>query len=361
MKKRMQFVRTDLAVESKEMYLEEEKKYKISGVSERSKTKRGMKVTRVVIDQEGAEAIGKDAGTYVTVYTDSVKSRDTMKQKETAEVLSEELKWLMEQSNITKDMHGLVVGLGNWHVTPDALGPIAVDHTLVTNHLFTLDEASVSDGYRQVSAVTPGVMGLTGLETSEIIQGIVEKIKPDFVIAIDALAARSVDRLNETIQLSNAGIAPGSGVGNKRKELSKDTLNIPVIAIGVPTVVDATTIASDTLDDLLKHFGHEWKHGDRPNRALVPGGFQFGKKEYSDEDLPNEAEREAILGLVGKLSEDEKRALIQEVLQPLGHNLIVTPKEVDDYLQDMGTLIATSLNIALHERVNPEDAAYFNQ
>src|SRR5699024_2878339 len=125
-------------------------------------------------------------------------------------------------------------------------------------------------------------------------------------------------------------IAPGSGVGNKRQELSEETLGIPVIAIGVPTVVDATTIASDALDDLLKHFGHEWKHGDRPNRALIPGGFQFGKKEYSDDDLPDEEEREAVLGLVGKLTDDEKRMLIREVLQSIGHNLIVTPKEVDD-------------------------------
>src|SRR5699024_4110019 len=134
---------------------------------------------------------------------------------------------------------GLIVGLGNWQVTPDALGPMTSEKLLVTSHLFQLDYETVSEGYRSVAAVSPGDMGVTGIETRDIIFGIVETFSTDFVIAVDALASRSIERINETIQLSDSGIHPRSGVGNKRKELSKDTLGIPVLAIGVPTVVDA--------------------------------------------------------------------------------------------------------------------------
>ena len=147
-------------------------------------------------------------------------------------------------------------------------------------------------------------MGLTGIETSDIIQGVIDRSKPDFVIAIDALASRGIERVNSTIQISDSGIHPGSGVGNKRKELSKDTLGIPVIAIGVPTVVDAVTITSDTIDYMLKHFGRE--RDDSPSRSLVPAGMSFGKKVLTEEDLPDEEHRKSFLGIVGGLAEDEK-------------------------------------------------------
>lgn len=177
-------------------------------------------------------------------------------------------------------------------------------------------------------------MGITGIETSDVIYGIIEKTNPDFVIAIDALAARSIERVNSTIQISDTGIHPGSGVGNKRKELSKDTLGIPVIAIGVPTVVDAVSITSDTIDFILKHFGREMKEGNKPSRSLLPAGFSFGeKKKLTEEDMPDEKSRNMFLGAVGTLEEEEKRRLIYEVLSPLGHNLMVTPKEVDTLLR----------------------------
>ena len=155
--------------------------------------------------------------------------------------------------------------------------PLVTENLLVTRHLFRLQPENVQEGYRPVSALAPGVMGLTGIETSDIIQGVIKESKPDFVIAVDALAARAVERVNTTIQFSDTGIHPGSGVGNKRKELSKETLGIPVIAIGVPTVVDAVTIASDTVDYILKHFGREMKD-DSPSRSLVPAGMNFGKR-----------------------------------------------------------------------------------
>lgn len=177
---------------------------------------------------------------------------------------------------------------------------------LVTSHLFELEHESVSEGYRPVAAVTPGVMGVTGIETSNIIFGIVEKFQPDFVIAIDALASRSVERVNETIQISDAGIHPGSGVGNKRKELSEDTLGVPVFAVGCPTVVDAVTITSDTIDFMLKHLGREWREKDKPSKSLTPAGLSFGGKDLSEEDLPDEEKRKSFLGMVGSLSEEEK-------------------------------------------------------
>jgi len=162
--------------------------------------------------------------------------------------------------------------------------------------------------------------------------------------------------VNTTIQISNTGIHPGSGVGNKRKELSEDILGVPVIAIGVPTVVDAVSITSDTIDYLLKHFGRESKESNQPKRALAPAGMTFGEKRIlKEEDLPDEKERGLYLGIVGNLEEQEKRQLIQEVLSPLGHNLMVTPKEVDEFIEDMANLLAQGLNTALHTQVNQDN------
>lgn len=351
------FLRTDLAVEAKDMYMNQpnKKRLKINGLTEKVRTEYGMNVTRAEINEEAAEAISKKAGKYVTIYTKEIIDGDTTGQNEAKRVLSKEISWLLKENNISKDAKGLIVGLGNWHVTPDALGPMTTEKVLVTSHLFSLEDASVSKGYRPVAAVSPGVMGTTGIETSHIIKGVVDEFKPDFLIAIDALSARAVKRLNQTIQLSDSGIHPGSGVGNKRKELSKETLGIPVFAIGVPTVVDAVTISSDSIDDLLKHFGRAWKDKDRPSEALTPGGFNFGKKELTEDDLPSEEQRKSILGMLGNLSEEDKRALITEVLTPLGHNMIVTPKNVDEFMEDMSEVIAAGINEALHDNVTPDN------
>ncbi|WP_085991855.1 GPR endopeptidase [Oceanobacillus senegalensis] len=356
-------VRTDLAVEAKDMYVnsEQKKEDEIKGVTFKERHQDDIKISYVDIDEDGAELIGKKPGSYVTIYADGVKRQDTKRQENAAKILAKELEELVEKNNIPKDGMGLIVGLGNWNVTPDALGPMTAEKTLVTSHLFKLQFESVSEGYRPVAAVTPGVMGVTGIETSDIIFGIVEKAKPDFVIAIDALASRSVERVNETIQLSDSGIHPGSGVGNKRKELSKKTLGVPVIAIGVPTVVDAVTITSDTIDYILKHFGREWKEKDRPSKALSPAGMAFGGEKLTDEDLPDEEKRKTFMGIVGTLSEEEKRKLIQEVLTPSGNNLMVTPKEVDGFMIDMASLLAEGINAALHEKVDITNFASYSR
>src|SRR5699024_2966265 len=356
-------VRTDLAVEAKNMYVENEETEdkQIEGVTVTEREENDIKISYVEINEGGAKLVDKKSGSYITVYADGVKRQDTTRQEKAAKVVARELEQLLNKNNIDTNSTGLIVGLGNWNVTPDALGPMTAEKILVTSHLFKLEHETVAEGYRPVGSVTPGVMGVTGIETSDISFGIVEKFKPDFVIAIDALASRSIERVNETIQLSDSGIHPGSGVGNKRKELSKDTLGVPVIAIGVPTVVDAVTITSDTIDFLLKHFGREWKEKDRPSKSLTPGGMTFGAKKYKESDLPDEEKRQTFLGMVGTLSDDEKRSLITEVLTPLGHNLIVTPKEVDGFMVDMADVIAKGINTALHDAVDVDQSGDYTR
>ncbi len=223
--------------------------------------------------------MGKKPGNYLTLEVQGIRQQDTELQQKVERIFAKEFSYFLEEVGVTKEASCLIVGLGNWNVTPDALGPIVVENVLVTRHLFQLQPESVEEGFRPVSAIRPGVMGITGIETSDVIYGIIEKTKPDFVIAIDALAARSIERVNSTIQISDTGIHPGSGVGNKRKELSKETLGIPVIAIGVPTVVDAVSITSDTIDFILKHFGREMKEGNKPSRSFVAGWFYIWRKE----------------------------------------------------------------------------------
>ncbi|MEQ2526252.1 GPR endopeptidase [Bacillaceae bacterium CLA-AA-H227] len=364
-------VRTDLAVEAREMVIAEREQSalygekdisQIEGVIIKEKEENDIKVSLVEITKQGAEALGKKEGKYLTLEVIGIRQQDTELQQKVEEVFAHEFSHFIKQLGIGENASCLVVGLGNWNVTPDALGPQVCENLLITRHLYELQPESVEEGYRPVSAIAPGVMGLTGIETSDIIRGVVEKTKPDFVIAIDALAARSIERVNSTIQISDTGIHPGSGVGNKRKELSKETLGIPVVAIGIPTVVDAVSITSDTIDYILKHFGKELKEGNRPSRALAPAGMTFGKrKKLTEEDLPEEHHRKTFLGMIGTLEEEEKRKLISEVLSPLGHNLMVTPKEVDVFIEDMANLIANGLNAALHKSVNQDNAGYYTR
>lgn len=354
-------VRTDLAVEAHELISEKQKQQSsIEGVVVKEKDIDGVKLTTVDITEKGAEQVGKKPGRYLTFESQGIRKKDSALQEQVERVFAEHFANFLEELNISKEASCLIVGLGNWNVTPDALGPQTVENILVTKHLFELQPESVSGGFRPVSAITPGVMGVTGIETSDTIFGIIERTKPDFVVALDALASRSIERVNTTIQVSDTGIHPGSGVGNKRKELSKETLGIPVISIGVPTVVDAVTITSDTIDFILKHFGREMSEGDKPSNSLVPAGMTFGeRKELTDDDLPDEENRKAFLGVIGSLSEEEKRRLIYEVLAPLGHNLMVTPKEVDEYIEDMANVLAGGLNSSLHSEVSQENLASY--
>ncbi|WP_226085377.1 GPR endopeptidase [Mesobacillus sp. S13] len=364
----MYSIRTDLAVEAREMVLADqgatvhtqENLSHIEGVIIKEKEENDIKISLVEVTAEGEKNLSKKQGQYLTIEVVGIRQQDTELQGKVEKVFANEFAHFIKQAGIKEDASCLVVGLGNWNVTPDALGPIVCENLLVTKHLFDLQPEYVEDGYRSVSALSPGVMGLTGIETSDIIFGVVEKTKPDFVIAIDALASRSIERVNSTIQISDTGIHPGSGVGNKRKEISKETLGIPVIAIGVPTVVDAVSITSDTIDFILKHFGKEMREGDKPSRSLVPAGMSFGKRrKLTEEDLPEAEHRQTFLGMIGTLEDEEKRKLIYEVLSPLGHNLMVTPKEVDVFIEDMANLIASGLNSALHSKVDQDNSGMY--
>lgn len=279
--------------------------------------------------------MNKPVGTYLTFEAKKLKQHDTQHQDKMTEIFAKEFRNYLKQLNIADDAKVLVIGLGNWNVTPDALGPMVTENLLVTRHLYELMPDQVDDGYRSVSAVAPGVLGLTGIETSEMVRGIVEKSKPDFVIAVDALASRSLERVYSTIQIADTGIHPGSGIGNKRKVLNKESMGVPVIAIGVPTVVDAVSITSDTIEYILSHLG---KQMDIRNPFIKPS--------------KNPENKDKFLGLVGTLTDQEKRQLIHEVLSPLGYNLIVTPKEVDTFMEDMANIIASGLNMALHREVD---------
>jgi spore protease len=259
-------VRTDLAVEARAMALEQtdspgansDDSSHIAGVIVKEWEEEGISISSLEIKDEGSKIVGKKPGRYLTLETQGIRQKDTDLQEKVIDVFAKQFSQFLLDLKIPKDASCLVVGLGNWNVTPDALGPLAVENLLITRHLFKLQPENVEEGFRPVSAIAPGVMGLTGIETSDIISGVIEQSKPDFVIAIDALAARALGRVNTTIQISDTGIHPGSGVGNKRKALSKETFGIPVIAIGIPTVVDAVSITSDTIDYILKHFGREF-------------------------------------------------------------------------------------------------------
>ena len=223
----------------------------------------------------------------------------------------------------------LVVGLGNHSVTADAMGPKTVEKLMVTRHLIEHIPEYIDERMRPVSSVAPGVLGTTGIETGEIVRGVVEKIKPCLVIAIDALAARRIDRINTTIQITNTGINPGSGVGNKRQGLNKDTLGVPVIAIGVPTVVDASTMARDTIDLVLQHM-----------LSKSNGNVQIGK-------------------LIEEIESTDKKDIIGEALEPYLGDLAVTTKQIDSVTEKMSKILANGVNMALHEGISLNDIENF--
>lgn len=251
--------RTDLALEVRESFKEDD--VEIQGVilKENFIKRKDIKVTTVIIkNQEGAEAMHKPIGTYITIEAPRLKEED----KDYHKPLTKEIaKYIGELAGGMENKSVLIAGLGNREITPDCLGPLVVDNLFVTRHLIKEfgKEFKEKHGMEDVSAVAPGVMAQTGMETSEILKGIIKETMPELLIVIDALAARSVERLNTTVQITDTGISPGSGVGNHRKALNKESLGIDVIAIGVPTVVDAATIVTDTMEELLNQKGYSEK------------------------------------------------------------------------------------------------------
>lgn len=312
-------IRTDLALEEKERF--ESDNVEVQGVvlEEEFDEEREIRISRVRIETEkGAKVMGKPVGTYLTVEAPNLGVPDEGYHREISEELSGYIKELIEKLGLLdkEDLSVLIVGLGNRQVTPDALGPYVVENLCVTRHIVK-EYGKYAMGMEHanlVSAIIPGVMGQTGMETVEIVKGVVEETSPDLVIAIDALAARNSRRLNRTVQIADTGIHPGSGVGNHRNGLTKESLGVPVIGIGVPTVVDAATIVNDTMENLI-----------------------------------NALETSEMLKGVGDVlrtySAAEKYELVKELISPHLNGMFMTPKDVDEMVKQISYTISEGLNI----------------
>ncbi|HOJ09719.1 MAG TPA: GPR endopeptidase [Clostridiales bacterium] len=326
---------TDLAIEAHELVKEQtvrgaqQKEDNIPGVDVTNAGTEDIKISRVKISSvQGQNALGKPMGTYITLDIPGIKENDIELYENACKALASELAQLLR---LNEKSTTLVVGLGNWNVTSDSLGPKVVSKMMITRHLLQYVPEQVDQGVRPVCGIAPGVLGITGIETGEIVRGIVDRLRPDCIIAIDALASRKLDRVNTTIQIADTGISPGSGVGNKRMDISRETLGVPVIAIGVPTVVDAATIANDTIDKVIDSFIQK-----------ADEGTEFYNK------LKN-------------MDRDEKYQMIQEILDPYTGNLIVTPKEIDEVVERIAKVIANGLNIALHQGITLDDVDRYLQ
>ncbi|MDO5568942.1 MAG: GPR endopeptidase [bacterium] len=333
-------LKTDLAIESLEYY------DKDNTILQDIKTVDDIVITTINVDEAGEKLINKKRGSYVTLTVGDVSDYD--KRKKVSKVLIEQIKKLLLLMDIKDNDKGLVIGIGNEKATVDALGSLTINKVMVTRHLFEVG-ADVKKGIRNVSAFNPGVMGNTGIETFTFIKNVVNSIKPNFVLVVDSLAASSMDRMNKTIQLTNTGIHPGSGVGNGRQELSIETLNVPVIAIGVPTVVNLSTIVDDTLDYLLKHLSYI-KDNSNVYKFIFKHSSDYIDKLNSQKELSNEEKKE-VLGLVGILTDSERKQLISELLMAINYNLIVTEKGIDDIINYFSEILSDSINNALHRQV----------
>jgi spore protease len=306
--------RTDLADERTDIFKKNNNIVdNIDGIETNVRQEENIKITEVrVINENGANSIGKPIGSYITIDIKKLKLATDEEIENYGNVLSNELRKLIDIHSSKQD-EILVVGLGNIYVTPDSLGPKVINEIDVTRHILKYMPEALEKGTRSVSAISPGVLGTTGMETLEIITGIVNNVKPKLVIVIDALASRSMDRISSSIQLADTGIVPGAGVGNTRKELSKSTLNIPVIALGIPTVVESAVLVNDCLDLFITKLQNKAK-----------------SNEY-----------------LNKLKEQDNYEEIKEALAPNDYNMIVTPKEIDDLIENMKDVIARGINYAV--------------
>ena len=314
---------TDMTLELRDIVLKETESASIIGVESDEYDAFDMNITWVKITNEnGEKALGKPIGNYITMESSALREGDMDAHENAIKAMVDIIGKI---HNLEKGQTVLIIGLGNRDVSPDALGPKVVSKLLITRHIKENLPDALCDNVRPVAALAPGVMGITGIETFETVAGLVERVKPDLVIAIDALASRSTERINSTIQIADTGISPGAGVGNKRKTLCKETLGVKVISIGVPTVVDAATLASDTIDRII-------------------------------EDMIDKCDNGSLFySMLKGLSGDQKYAMIVEMLGPYGGNMFVTPKNVDSVIDRLSNIIANALNIALHPGLCKDD------
>ena len=306
--------RTDLAVERNDIYKKANNiKSEIDGVKIDNELQEDIEISRVkIINEEGEKKLGKPIGNYITLDVKNIKIADDEKIEQISKVLADELRKVIgEHVKDTEDI--LVVGLGNIYVTPDALGPKVIPHIEITRHILEYMPKVMPEDTRPVSAISPGVLGTTGIETMEVLKGIVDNIHPKLLIVIDALASRSIERISSSIQIADTGIVPGAGVENKRKEISQKTLGIPVIALGIPTVVDLASITNDCINLFIENL-----QGKAMSNSYL--------NEIKDKDNYEE---------------------IKEALIPKDYNMIVTPKEIDQLIENMSKIVANGINKAL--------------
>ena len=291
------FFRTDMAVERRDLYKNANKlENEIDGIECEEEKKGDITITRVKITNEnGEKALEKKQGSYITIDIKKINNITTEKEEEIIKTFSSELLAIIEK-HIKRNEEILIVGLGNLYATPDSLGAKVVQNIEITRHIKIYLPNAIDKNTRSISAITPGVLGTTGIETVEIVKGIVDNIKPKLVIAIDSLCSKNMDRINKSIQISDTGIIPGGGVGNRQEELSIDTLNVPVIGVGIPTVLDAATIVIDTL--------------------------KACEIDVSENEIVNKM----------KLN---------------NFNFIVTPKEIDSLIENMSNIVSEGINMLI--------------
>ena len=317
---------TDLAVEARNMAVERTGG-EISGVSVEEEEKDVAKVTRIeVLNQMGSKKISKPPGNYITIEAESLRQTNRQVHEDLSGILAAEVNNLIDYPSLTQNPNQiptiLVIGLGNWNATPDALGPQVIHHLLVTRHIYDSADSESKRGIRPVCALAPGVLGLTGIETAEIIKGVVDRVQPDLIVAIDALAAKESDRLASTLQISDTGIYPGSGVGKRRIGITKKDMGVPVIAMGMPTVINSVNIVNDTIKTISKN---------------------------NEIDINLSQQRQT------------QKQVIESVLQPFLGDMIVTPKGIDKLIRDTSRVIAGGINIALHPDVKTENVSLYLQ
>lgn len=307
--------RTDLASERRDLYEKANNlKNGIEGIeSQKEDVNEKIKIERVqILNEKGEKAIRKPIGTYVTIDVKDLKIATEEEMEKAGEVLTKELKSIVDKHVGSQD-EVLVVGLGNIYVTPDSLGPKVINEIEVTRHIINYMPQYVKEGTRKISAISPGVLGTTGIETVEILKGIVENIHPKLIIVIDALASRSIERISSSVQISDTGIVPGAGVGNKRSEISIKSLGIPVIAIGIPTCVETAVLVNDSLNLFIEKLQDEAKSNDYLNSIKDGNNYEE----------------------------------IKQILMPRDYNLIVTPKEIDGLIENIKDIVAMGINNSL--------------
>lgn len=306
------FFRTDLALERRDIYrkannLEDE----IPGIKYNVENIGKTKITRVEItSKEGEEALNKKIGNYITIDVNKINNLLEAENQKIVELLSNEIEKIVDK-HIGKSEDILVVGLGNLYSTPDSLGSKVVKKIEITRHIKKYMPQYIDKNARAISAVAPGVLGMTGIETWEFLKGIVDNVKPKLILAIDSLCSKSVNRISKSIQLSDTGIVPGGGVGNARLELTKESLGIPVIALGIPTCVDVATITEDGINLWID---------------------KLEEKENIDTKI---------------LEENNNYESIKEALLPSDLNFIVTPKEIDELIENMTEIVSAGINNAI--------------